>query len=125
MIPTALGTYTPRFGPTRPAAINHLPPISTSTRLLANMFALRPDMYVRFQRCSPKNEKRGSASDATVEQTSAYVLTNMFAEISGVLSLRQVARSFILRLRLTGDEATGDEAVSASAARTHFPAPEN
>ena len=70
-----------------------------------------------------RNEKRGSASDATGEQTSAYVLTNMFAEISGALSLRQVARSSILRPRLTGAEATGDEAVSASAARTHPPRP--
>ena len=107
MISTALGTYTPRFGPTRPAAINRLPPISTNTRLLANLFALRPDMSVRcqcFGDCK-KHEKHGVANNAAAgkQKTSAYLLTNMLAEISGARSLRQVARPFILRPHLTSD----------------------
>ena len=64
MTPTALGTYTPRFGPMRPAAINRLPPISTSTRLLDNMFALRPDMYVRLTLCPLKKEMRNGVLQA-------------------------------------------------------------
>ena len=39
------------------------------------------------------------------KKKSAYLLTIMFAEISGARSLRQAARPFTLRPHLTGDQS--------------------